>query len=111
MRHRTSALLALAAALLLLPPARTKTATEPADPLTELNDHSRAAYRRAREEALARTGPVVLVEGDDLVLKYGRQRLVARTVPDEYHVLKVVSHVPLAVHALLVGRDQLDDQR
>jgi hypothetical protein len=111
MRHRTSALLALAAALLLLPHGRPDTATEPADPLAELNDRSRAAYRRAREEALARTGPVVLVEGDDLVLKYGQQRLVARTIPDEYHVLKAVSHVPLAVHALLAGRGRLDDQR
>jgi hypothetical protein len=75
-----------------VPPSsgRTNTATELADPLTELNDRSRAAYRRAREGALARTGPVVLVQGDDLVLKYGQQRLVTRTTPDEYHVLKTV---------------------
>ena len=110
MRHRTTAFL-LAAVVLLLTYGRTKTATESADPLTELNNHSRAAYRRAREEALARTGPVVLVESDDLVLKYGQQRLVARVIPDEYQVLKTISHVPLAVHALLAGREQLDDPR
>ena len=32
-------------------------------------------------------------------------------LPDEYHVLKTVSHVPLAIHALFAGRDQLDDKQ
>jgi hypothetical protein len=85
-------------------------ATDP-DALAELNDHSRAIYRQSRAEALAGSGPIVLVEGDDLVLKYGQQRLVARVTPAVYHVLKTVSHVPLAIHALLAGREQLGAQR
>jgi hypothetical protein len=69
--------------------------------LKSLNEASRAAYRNAREEALRRTGPVILVEGDELVLRYGASRTVARFAPDVYHDLKAVSHVPLAVYALL----------
>jgi len=120
MCKRTSAYIVLAAALSLLAPdlcseARPSAAqpkpAEASDPLAELNEHSRAAYRRAREEALTRVGPVVLVEGDQLVLRYGQQRLAARATPEEYHTLKTVSHVPLAVHALLSGRERLDDKR
>jgi hypothetical protein len=73
----------------------------PADAVVALNDLSRAAYRRAKEEALARTGPVILVEGDNLVLRYGIQRTEARFTPPAYHVLKSVSHVPLGIYALL----------
>src|SRR5215467_6865788 len=70
MCKRTSAYIVLAAALSLLAPdlcseARPSAAqpkpAEASDPLAELNEHSRAAYRRAREEALTRVGPVVLV--------------------------------------------------
>jgi hypothetical protein len=83
------------------------------DALLALNDASRAAYRRAREEALARCGPVVLVEGDDLVLTYGLYRSSARITPDTYRTLKNISHIPLALHALLDGRsgEALDDKR
>jgi hypothetical protein len=83
------------------------------DALSPLNDASRAAYRRAREEALARCGPVVLVEGDDLALVYGLYRCTAHITPDAYGTLKSISHIPLAVHALLDGRsgEALDDKR
>src|SRR5262249_25465741 len=64
-------------------------------------------------EALARCGPVVLVEGDDLVLAYGLYRSVAHVTPDAYGALKSISHIPLAIHALLDGRtgEDLDDKR
>jgi hypothetical protein len=74
------------------------------DPLAALNDASRTAYRRAREEALARSGPIVLVEGDDLVLVYGLYRSTAHVTPAVYHTLKSISHIPLAVHVLLDSR-------
>jgi hypothetical protein len=94
------------------PPANGRQA--PADDaLTSLNDASRAAYRRAREEALARCGPVVLVEGDDLVLSYGLYRATAHITPETYRTLKAISHIPLALHALLDARAgaELDDKR
>ena len=73
----------------------------PTDPLLALNEASRAAYRRAKETALARTGPVIFVEGDNLVLKHGDQRTEARFTPDVYHALKAVSHIPLALDVML----------
>jgi hypothetical protein len=76
-------------------------AGKPADVLAALNEASRAAYRQGRAEALAAAGPVLLVEGDKLVLVYGIYRSEARFSPDVYHTLKAVSHVPLALFALL----------
>jgi hypothetical protein len=75
----------------------------PPDPLIALNDASRAAYRRAKEAALTRTGPVILVEGDDLVLKRGDRRIETRFAPDLFHVLKAVSHIPLALDVMLAS--------
>jgi hypothetical protein len=83
------------------------------DPLAAVNDTFRAAYRRAREEALSRTGPVILVEGDDLVLKFGLERSKVTYVPKEYHALKAVAHIPLTIHVLLdsVTGQPLDETR
>jgi hypothetical protein len=100
------------------PPPQSEVKT-PTDPLLALNDASRAAYRRAKEAALARTGPVIFVEGDNLVLKHGDLRTEARFTPDVYHALKSVSHIPLALDVMLtsvhdgdrVGDDLLDDLR
>lgn len=97
-----------------LPQSEVKAAT---DPLLALNDASRSAYRRAKERALARTGPVIFVEGDNLVLKHGDRRTEARFTPDVYHTLKTVSHIPLALDVMLtrvldggrVGDDLLDE--
>ncbi len=75
--------------------------SQSADPLAALNDASRAAYRSAREDALRHCGPVLLVEWDNLVLRYGTQRREAPIIPARYHVLKAVSHVPLALYSLL----------
>src|SRR5262249_52177533 len=69
------------------PPTAKPQASAPHDPLVVLNDDSRALYRRAKEAALARTGPVILVEGDALVLRDCDRRTEARFVPDTYHVL------------------------
>jgi len=73
------------------------------DPFTTLNDASRIAYRLAKDAALARTGPVILVEGDDLVLRKGHERSKVRYIPDIYHLLKAVSHVVLAIDVTLAA--------
>ena len=91
-----------------------KPATEPAaaaDPLNVLNDAFRAAYRRAKEAALARSGPVILAEGDNLVLKKGDRRVEVPYVPAVYHALKSVAHIPMALDVMLAphaGEDPLD---
>ena len=78
-------------------------AQQPPDPFTTLNDASRIAYRLAKDAALARNGPVVFVEGDDLVLKRGAERTKVRFIPDTFHVMKAVSHVALAIDVTLAA--------
>jgi hypothetical protein len=95
------------------PSAQNRKENQGSDTLLALNDASRAAYRRAREEALAHCGPVVLVEGDEMVLVYGIYRSTVHITPARYGTLKSVSHIPLAVHALLDGcvGAAIEDQR
>jgi hypothetical protein len=86
---------------------------KPADPLVALNQGFRAAYQRGRAEALAQAGPVILVEGDDLVLLHDGKRETASYMPATYHHLKAVSHVPLALYVQLApfGEGPLSDGR
>src|SRR5262249_7421751 len=93
------------AALALLTPGDAGRGVGPArpaetDPLKALNDEARSAYARARAEVLTSAGPVVLLEGDVVVLRRGRERKGVRFMPSLYHDLKAISHVPLAIHAL-----------
>ena len=80
-------------------PADNGRRTEADDALLALNDASRDAYRRAREQALARYGSVVLVEGNDLVLVYTLYRSTAHITPDAYRTLKSIlpTVCPIAV--------------
>jgi hypothetical protein len=84
-------------------PPTEKTAVQAADPLATLNAGFRAAYRRARSEALAGARPVVLVEGDNLVLLWQGGREEAQAIPAAYHHLKAVAHIPLAIYVLLAA--------
>ncbi len=69
--------------------------------LEAVNHQARAAYAAARERAVARAGPVVLFNGDELTLRYGGVRLARRVAPPLYHDLKTVGHLALALDALL----------
>jgi hypothetical protein len=84
-----------------LPVAHAEPPEKPADPLETLNQSFRAAYQRGRAETLAHAGPVILVEGDDLVLLYDGKREAVAYMPAAYHQLKAVAHVPLALYVLL----------
>src|SRR5262249_45195352 len=82
------------------------------DPLMTFNDTFRAAYRRIKEATLAHGGPVILVEGDNVVLRRGVTRLEVQYTPAVYHVLKTVAHVPLALDVILAsyaGEESLND--
>jgi hypothetical protein len=76
------------------------------DPLKALNGAFRTAYYRAKQAALARSGPVILAEGDNLVLKKGDQRVEVPYIPAAYHVLKAVAHIPLALDVMLAPRGE-----
>ena len=73
-----------------------------ADPLLSLNDTFREAYSRCRQGFISRGGDVILVESDDIVLIHKGERSQVRFVPDSFHVLKAVSHMPLAAYVMLV---------
>jgi hypothetical protein len=86
--------------------------TPAADPLITLNEAFRAAYRRTKEANLAQTGPVILVEGDNVVLRRGGMRLEVQYTSAVYHILKSVAHVPLALDVVLAphaGEATLND--
>lgn len=74
-----------------------------AEPLSDANAQFRAMYREAKARALASAGPVLLVEGDTLVLRDGARREATRFLPEKYTKLKEVSHVPLALFVALRG--------
>jgi hypothetical protein len=95
------------------PPLPAPQVAPAADPLTTLNDTFRAAYRRTKEAKVAHGGPVILMEGDNVVLRRGGARLEVQYTPAVYHVLKMVAHVPLALDVILAphaGEETLNDE-
>jgi hypothetical protein len=75
-------------------------ATAPPNLVQDVNGAFRAAYRSARQDALAAAGPVVVVSGDALVLIRSGKRQSVTAVPPLYHDLKVHGHIPLAAYLL-----------
>ena len=73
-----------------------------ADPLLSLNDAFREAYSRCRQDIINRSGDVILVESDDLVLIHKGERSPVHFVPEAFHALKAVSHIPLAIYVMLL---------
>lgn len=85
-------------------PAAKPAAPAANDTLRSLNVASRAAYSRAKDAAQARRGPLILVEGDNLVLISGKLREEVKVMPEIYHSLKAIAHIPLALDVLLASR-------
>ncbi len=67
------------------------------DPLVTLNNAFRAEYSRAKTEALSKIGPLIIVEGSNVVLVRNGKRTEAQILPPIYHSLKAVAHIPFAV--------------
>jgi len=68
-----------------------------ADPLVTLNNAFRAEYTRAKTEALSKAGPLIIVEGINVILVRNGKRTEAQIQPPMYQSLKAVAHIPLAV--------------
>jgi hypothetical protein len=98
-------------------PAQEKTQpkAEPAerDPLVTLNNSFLVAYAAARKEVLAHKGPVIFVQGDYVTLLRDGKRSRAKVIPEVYHELKAVAHVPLAIFVMLqpYGDAEIDADR
>ena len=76
------------------------------DPLMKLNVAFRATYAEAKAESLSRSGTVLMVAGDQLLLYRNNVKVAEAPIrPALYHRLKAVAHVPLALHLLLGARD------
>lgn len=72
------------------------------DPLLEtINNEFRVQYRQALAATLAQAGPVILEEGDHLILIRKGERSSVLVKPLEYHELKAVAHIPLALFVML----------
>jgi len=67
------------------------------DLLVTLNNAFRAEYSRAKTEALSKIGPLIIVEGSNVVLVRNGKRTEAQILPPIYHSLKAVAHIPFAV--------------
>ena len=73
-----------------------------ADPLLEtLNSEFRAQYQQALAATLATPGPMILEEGDNLILVRNGERTTVLIKPVGYHELKAVAHIPLALFVML----------
>jgi hypothetical protein len=82
------------------------------DPLVELNSRFRAAYAQARKELLAKQGPVIIADGDSVILLRGGKRTEVN-VAAMADIVKPISHTPLAIHVLLTsaGETELTEER
>jgi hypothetical protein len=93
-------------------PASQADAAAAEDALADLNHAFRQRYAATRKELVTRSGPIILLSGDDLTLLRSGKRSQAKAVPRLYRDLKVVSHVPLAIYVMLVpcGTGALSDE-
>jgi hypothetical protein len=80
-------------------------------PYDDIDDEFHAAYERARVDIEGEI-PVLVVLADELVLLQGGQRKSWSFAPESYHLIKMISHAPLAIFsALQPGRSaaQVED--
>lgn len=93
-------------------PAQPGVANSP-EALLTLNKAFRAAYARGRAATLAQTTPVILHQGDSVVLFHGARRIEIDYMPRLYHELKTFAHVPLALYVMTHprGYGQLGEER
>lgn len=72
------------------------------DPLLDtLNSEFIRQYELALAATLAHAGPMILEEGDNLILVHNGERTSVPVKPVEYHELKAVAHIPLALFVML----------
>lgn len=83
-----------------VPVARGEPTPVPAE-LQALNLASLKLYTGGRTLELATIPAIIIVSGDDLILRKDGKRTVATVIPPEYHSLKCVAHSTLALFAHL----------
>ena len=83
------------------------------DPLVTLNNAFRGEYSRAKTEALAKVGPLIIIEGTKAVLVRDGKKTESEIQPPLYQALKAVAHIPFAVFLMFDQSNfgPLTDQR
>lgn len=82
--------------------AAAKAELPPVPPALEtLNRTNLKTYGGARARELAGVPAVLIVWGDDLILRRGDKRVSATVVPPEYHAQKCVAHITLGLFGAL----------
>ena len=83
------------------------------DPLVTLNNAFREEYSSAKTEALAKLGPLIIVEGVKAVLVLNGKKTEAEIQPPLHQALKAVAHIPFAVFLMFDQSDfgELTEER
>ncbi|MBA4016865.1 MAG: hypothetical protein C0483_06740 [Pirellula sp.] len=84
-----------AAQALGAPPAEAPVRVD--DPLAAINGEFRSTYARVRADAVAKTRPIILFDGEKFTLLQGEQRITSSLVPATYHRLKAAAHFQLMI--------------
>lgn len=71
------------------------------DAAARMNLEFRAAYASARAQVLAESKPIIWYDGDKLVLLADGKRSEGRPLPDKYHRLKAIAHLPFTIYLSL----------
>lgn len=69
--------------------------------LEQLNTLARQHYRAGVDAEIASLGPVVIFNGDEVILRKGKARTAVPVVPRDYALTKTVSHAALGTHSVL----------
>lgn len=84
--------------------ARAESQKAPPEALKAINQAFHGEYDAAREAALASIDPLVIEDGDQLILVHAKRRSPVLIRPARYHELKAVDHIPLALYVILERR-------
>lgn len=86
-------------------------ALDPSDPVSQLNDGFHEYYAARQRAVLAEIGPALVCLDDSLYLRIGGRRSVGPSRTRRYHEFKTISHLPLAIQAIVGDAGgELDDE-
>lgn len=92
---------AQAVAAPVAPPSTPYAGPPAADAAARMNLEFRAAYAGARGRVLAASKPFIWYDGDKLVLMADGKRMPGTPLPDMYHRLKAIAHLPFTIYLSL----------
>ena len=73
----------------------------PPGPLGDLDQLFIASYTSSRSEFIQTAPPFIVVSGSNLILHRNGQKDTVRVIPDLYHALKDIAHIPFTVYLQL----------